>query len=67
MDNRTLIEQITWAIVEVGVAKAAKPDLARVEEVLIISLSHAIMAYEQEQRLKSALVRTATVVDQPLA
>lgn len=65
MRNITLIEQLTWAIIEVGM-KDGKPDLNRVAEVLSQALGHAIVAREQEKRLAEALVRTAAVTGESL-
>jgi len=65
MTNLTLIEQLTWAIVEVSRADG-KPDLARISEVLSVALGHSIVAREQEKKLQQTLLRTAAVMDQPL-
>lgn len=65
MRTLTLIEQLTWAIVEVSMTDG-KPDLIRVAEVLSQALGHAVVAREQEKRITEALVRTAAVVGEPL-
>lgn len=65
MRTLTLIEQLTWAIVEVSMIDG-KPDLARVSDVLAQALGNAVVAREQEKRMAEALVRTAAVTGESL-
>lgn len=65
MNNITLIEKLTWAIVEVSV-RDGKPDLEKVAEVLSAALGNAIVAREEERRLQVALIRTAAVTGESL-
>lgn len=65
MTNLTLIEQLTWAIIEVGL-KDGRPDLNRVSEVLAAALGNAIVAREQEKKMQTALIRTAAVTGESI-
>lgn len=64
MTTLTLIQQLTWAIVEVSKVNG-KPDLIRVSEVLAEALAKAMLAQEEDRRKTVALVRTAQVVGEP--
>lgn len=57
MENLTLVEQLTWALVEVT-NPAIKPDLARVAEVLSLALGTAIVAKAEAERIKQSFLKT---------
>lgn len=57
MENMTLVEQLTWAIVEVT-NPAVKPDLTKVAEVLSLALGAAIVSQADAKRVKDAFIKT---------
>ncbi len=55
MSTMTLIERLTWAIVELS-NPVGKPDIAKVTEVLQDALVQALLTKEKEETLKKALI-----------
>lgn len=61
MKTLTLIDRLTWAIVEIS-NPVGQPDLAKIGAVLNEALELAILTHGAEERLKATLIKTAQVM-----